>query len=317
MSAQNVGMYMCKSGISFMHNVWHFISVFISGIACLAFHLCIPYQYSTGSDIIIFGPLMSAKDPESIITLRSIVNYDDPKYMRKLLQLELTDAVKYITDNAFSKNNKILEVTDIAKKYYRVFFDIEGDIDSNLLGSLISDFKQFVKENYNIECTESWTENNKSVHGSYSYHVFFNIYCELELMLFVVNGFDLETKFKYHPYIDKCVYSYGRLFRVPLAYRPQQMNTKDPNDPRRVFDKNDFHKIISGSIEDCLISNIQGCTKIPSELITYLNFGSFDRHISTGTDVQYNPEDIEEVKKQFSSLEDVKRQLNELSKLFK
>lgn len=262
---------------------------------------------------------MSALDSEKVITLRSLVNYDDPKYKRKLLQLELEDAVKYITDNAFSETNKVLEVTDIAKKYYRVFFDIEGDITTDLLACLISDFKQFVKRNYNINCNEAWTENNKSVHGSYSYHVYFNVFCELELMLFVVNGFDLETRFVYHPYIDKCVYSYGRLFRVPLAYRPQQMHTKDPNDPRRVLDKNDFHKIIKGSIEDCLISNIKDCIRIPAELITYLNFGNLDRHISNaeGTDVQYNPDDIEEVKQQFSSLEDVKKQLAELSKLFK
>ena len=204
---------------------------------------------------------------EHTIHLKICNRYDDPPKVKKDESFnKLDDVVKFILERKFSETEKILEKTDTSKHFFRMFFDIEGKIEVNLLGELIEDFKKYIENEYHMKCEESWTQNNKSVHGDNSYHLFFNIYTSLGNMPFIVNGFHIFSKYKYQPYIDMCVYTYGRIFRVPYSLRPQQKSLS-PGDGRDILNQEDFHDIKKGTLETCLISNILGCYKIIDSFI--------------------------------------------------
>lgn len=156
-----------------------------------------------------------------------------------------------------------------------------------------------------MKCEEFYTKNRKSVHGSKSYHVYFNIYTLLELMPFVVNSFDIFTNRKYLKMIDKCNYRYGRLFRCPYALRPCQKSLV-PGDGRDIVDENDYHELIKGRIEDCLISNIQNCFKIIPSYITMIS-PSARRSSYKSVNIEIEDKDDKEiVEEQKKSLEEIK-----------
>lgn len=268
-------------------------------------------------DDIISKKLILLGNDENIvehnICYTKIKKYTDKRNKLNTSIDSIEDTVKAIEQYSNDKNNKILEITDSRKQYFRLFFDLEGTFDENLLLEFIEDFKKFVLEEYHMKCTEYYTKNHKSVHGEASYHVFFNIYTMLDLMAFVINSFHIYTNRKYQKIIDRCVYRHGRLFRSPYALRPTQKSIV-AGDGRDEENENDFHMIIKGTIEDCLISNIKNCYKIIPSYITLVSptFSYYNHSI----DVEI--EDEEDKKKydvQIKSLKEIKEQLEEFAKL--
>ena len=265
--------------------------------------------------IILKGEKESLQEQEIFIKLMN--RYDDPTYKKKTCVEHLESIKRFVEAHKFSETEKMLELTSSTKAFYRVFFDIEGNINEEQLQELIKDFKEYVLTEYHMKCEEAWTQNVKSVHGEYSYHVFFNIYTNMYLMPFVITGFDISTKFKYHNSIDKCVYNFGRLFRLPFSYRPQQKPLKE-GDGRDILRKDDYHDIKKGSIEDCLISNIKGCYKIIPEYITPVAPLANDRNISETQEVlKMKDEDKEKAEEQILTLSTIKERLAQLQAMFK
>ena len=255
--------------------------------------------------------------------------YDDSQKNRKKHMVELFRALPLLEFVKLNKEKKILETTHISKTYFRIFFDIEGDFDQSLFEELIVDFKKFVSEEYHMKCEESWTKNNMSVHGKSSFHLFFNIYTRLNFMPFVINCFDLKTNYKYHKIIDRCVYRYGRLFRCPFSLRPQQ-KCLIPGDGRDVLNEQDFHVPQKGELSDCLIGNIIGCHKILPEYISCIGSFRNDTNISDPAEKKNEKknenekqtktektEDEKNLQDTLKELNDIKTELNKLSKLFK
>ena len=254
---------------------------------------------------------------EQEIFIKLINRYDDPNYKKKTCVEHLESIKRFIEAHKFSETEKMLELTSSTKSFYRVFFDIEGNTNEEQLQELIKDFKEYVLKEYHMKCEEAWTQNVKSVHGEYSYHLFFNIYTNMYLMPFVITGFDIFTKFKYHNSIDKCVYNFGRLFRMPFSYRPQQKPLKE-GDGRDILSKDDYHDIKKGSLEDCLISNIKGCHKIIPEYITPVAPLPNDRNTSEGQEIlKMNDNDKEKAEEQILTLSSIKERLAQLQAMFK
>lgn len=246
-----------------------------------------------------------------VVELIGMVNYDDkPNEKRTFKFNRITDAVEFIQKNYKNPKLRLLEKIGIKQRDYRMFFDLEGDFPEERIPEFFEDFKRFVKDQYNIDnCNGYYTKNMSSVHGSNSYHVYFDLSTKITLMEFVVNSFDLFTERKYNTVMDRVVYNYGRIFRVPGAIRPtQRKGLKGDNDPRRITNMNDFHEVIIGRIADCLIQNDRTCLKIPSNLIVPI--ASPNKVIvKSGGDVQVIPEDPEKDKEQVENLQKIKDEL--------
>ena len=223
-------------------------------------------------------------DIEKILHFTILNKYYDSPSKKLQYSKNIEESLKFINDLAFNETKKVLEVTYISKTYFRMFFDLEGNFDSSLLDSFILDFKKFVLEEYHMNCEDSITKNNYSIHGKSSFHVYFNIYTRLDFMPFIVNLFDIKTKYEYHKIIDRCVYRYGRLFRCPFTIRPQS-KSKVPGDLLDSLNKNDFHDIIKGNLQDCLIGNICGCHKIIPSFISCITPFKNDVKLSIKNDV--------------------------------
>ena len=250
---------------------------------------------------------------EHFVTYTKIRKYNDKRTSLNTFCEDIETISKDINEHKFDKDNKILELTDPRKQYFKVFFDLEGDFNEDILLEFIKDFKEFVLKEYHMKCNEFYTRNIKSVHNSASYHVYFNIYTLLQLMPFVINNFQIYTNRKYFKIIDRCVYRYGRLFRCPYVLRPIQRNLII-GDGRDAEDKNDYHDIIKGTCEDCLISNITNCYKIiPSLIILVSPTFSYYNH-SVSIEIE-NEEDKDKVEKQIQSLKEIRDILNKFTLL--
>ena len=271
-------------------------------------------------DMIVEGE--KENDIERKLHFTVLNKYYDSQYKRKQYSKNIEESIEFVNELAFNETNKVLERTYISKTYFRMFFDLEGNFDEGLLDKFILDFKKFVLEEYHMTCEESITKNNYSIHGKSSFHVYFNIYTRLDFMPFIVNLFDIKTKYEYEKMIDKCVYRYGRLFRCPFTIRPQS-KSKVPGDLMDTLNKSDFHEIIKGKLEDCLIGNICGCQKIIPSFISCITSFRNDVKLSGGNDEKEvekasKDEDIpEENKEIMKTLEEIKNEFNKLSQLFK
>ena len=209
------------------------------------------------------------------ITITMINSYNDIN--KTMIEFDDEDSAVYYIEKylRLNVNKKALEFTATSKKYFRFFFDIEGAIENDLLMKFINDFIEFIRKIFNMDCTYAYTMNNESSHGSYSYHVFFNIYCTLIQMHYVIALFNAFTKYEYEPFIDVSVYYYGRLFRLPYAIRPLQTSK---NATRTITENrmNDYHIIVHGTLKECMISNICGCNKLQESLVSFCDCGLFD-----------------------------------------
>lgn len=178
-------------------------------------------------------------------------------------------------EELLSRNGKVYEVLlDLPAK---LFIDIDGvpKDKPNLVYEFIDDFKKFMKSEFHVNINKyALTKNEGSTsHAGLSYHVYFpefyveKIYVLKHILLRFVK-YDSERK--YYDYLDGCIYHYNRLFRCPNQY----------NASRESIDELDIHKIVNGTIKDCVIQYIDDSTKLNIDIDSSKIKGITLKHVS-------------------------------------
>lgn len=178
-------------------------------------------------------------------------------------------------EELLTRNGKVYEV--LLDSPVKLFVDVDGvpKDKTNLIYKFIDDFKKFMKSEFHVNINKyALTKNEGSTsHVGLSYHVYFpefyveKIYVLKHILLRFVK---YNSSNKYYDYLDGCIYHYNRLFRCPNQY----------NASRESIDELDIHKIVNGTIKDCVIQYVDDSTELDIDIDTSKIKGITLKHVS-------------------------------------
>jgi hypothetical protein len=162
----------------------------------------------------------------------------------------------YTTDNVGSllKSSNDGCVLEITQGVCRLYFDIENVEDIETINSLIDDLTTWLnipKEEYALTRNE-----NSGEHTGLTYHLYLPYQTSQQNVLNLLRNFKLAFP-RYIDIMDEIVYRSNCRFRLPNQPRPSMYEQK--------CDEKDYHQIIHGSAEECVVQNVEGIPELNKE----------------------------------------------------
>lgn len=195
-----------------------------------------------------------------------ISNFKESYKQNRKYCSNIGELMSVVDDNKNTPNLSIFEVLENSIR--RVYFDIENiPFDrENVIYEIIQKLAEFMEISPD---TYGLTLNKGSHHKGLSYHLTFPFKTHATNILNLVRSFKLQYP-EYVEYIDECVYSTNRLFRLPnqygiveydeikgkLAPSKWYYNTTSEKERKRLDKYRDVHRIVNGKFEDLIIQNI-------------------------------------------------------------